>query len=115
VGEAGTGETQEGKGRMWFDRGDLTSSLSILTPRIAFASGHIFLELGQPTSALVEYLHVRTPFLSFLCLRTSYSPSLLPPFQALHHAGPDRGREIRAVICDMARVLSQEELREGGA
>ncbi|TFJ84971.1 hypothetical protein NSK_003999 [Nannochloropsis salina CCMP1776] len=54
-------------------------------------SGHIFLELGQPTSALVEYLH------------------------ALHHAGPDRGREIRAVICDMARVLSQEELREGGA
>ncbi|GAB5032553.1 tetratricopeptide repeat protein [Nannochloropsis oceanica] len=52
--------------------------------------GHILLELGRPEEALVEYLH------------------------ALHLAGPERGAQIRAVICDMAQVLTQKREEEGG-
>jgi len=83
-------------------------------------SGHIRLELGQPEEALVEYLHVRplppslppSP-LSIHPPLPSLFPSLSSCEQALHHAGPEKGKEIRAVICDMAQVLSQERDKEG--
>lgn len=46
--------------------------------------GHLHLELGEPQKALSEYV------------------------MALHHAGPNKGSEIREVIADMARVLTEE-------